>query len=311
MSIIGEKDSAGNITTNSLLRQDILRYNSEVLNSEKKAFAFSELMEWIVDHNKEIINYYGDLSTRNTTKRNRVASRWDRVKKRLDELMFLKLVREAGNKKTSRGNISPAYEFTDLGHMVSLVITYDNLKDEISKKKRIEHIYQLVCSYLSSNQSSSDKYSLSIFKQFWENNFFVTYLEAFAKSLGLDTAMFGQIDIASAKEADFEKMKHQALKQLSEDEKKLFLYGYKIIVESMFYRNARNLKGYEDIAFKCRGTANQLAVEGYCDNCKLCFHLAIITLNYFYIPSYHSTTTITCIKCEVPKCDDNSYILRS
>ena len=110
---------------------------------------------------------------------------------------------------------------------------------------------------------------MSIGSKFRKNNFFIPYLEAFATSLGIDKPMFGKTDTPPFKEKVFATMKQQAFNQLSDVEKKLFLYGYKIIVESTFYKNLRSIRGYEEIAFRCRGTAYQLAVEGFCQNCKI------------------------------------------
>jgi hypothetical protein len=298
--ILFEKDESDNFSMNSLLRQDILAYYLKVMIPKKAlTFTFYELMEWIIDYNQEISNDYKNLSTRNVPKRNRIPDRWDRVKNKFEELKSLELIKEIGTTKTSRGGITSTYQYTDLGIIVALVI---QLHGNNNKNKTIEEIYHLICHSFSTNQSSSDIYSLSIFQQLWEKKFFVSYLVAFARSIGIENPLFAKnIQFKNPTNEDLVTLKNSALNELEENQKKLFLYNFKMVTESTFCNNSKNLKGFEDAAFRARGSAEQLAVEGYCAKCNLYFPLIIRTIDYFNIPARHNTIVQPCPKCKTPE----------
>lgn len=299
--MIFEYDKSGNLIKNCLLRQDILRYCLVKKPGEDNRFVFSELVVWLIEHNQEISNYYKDLSTRNTPKRNIIANRWDRIKKKFEELKMLELVREVDSKRTSKGVISPVYEYTEFGQLVSLVIDLSRLEIDSARRHLIEKIYNLLCSIFSTNQSVSEKYNLHVFEKLWDNKLFVQYLQAFARQLGCKRLISDEIDDSyNATWRDFLKIKEEAFNALLEEERRIFLYSQKIIIESIFYRSSHDLKGFEEIAFACRGSPWRLAVEGSCQSCRLIWPLEIKTLDYFYTPAYASYTATTCPKCKIP-----------
>ena len=302
IEILFEKDELGNISQNSLLRQDILAYYLKVMFPKKTStFTFYELIEWIIDYNQEISNDYKDLSTRNIPKRNRISDRWNRIKNRIQELKSLELLKEIGTTKTSKGGTTSIYEFTDFGIIVALVIQLDGIDDDVNKNKTIEQIYHLICHSFSTSQSSSDRYSLSVFQQLWEKKFFVPYLVAFARSLGIQQPIFSKnIQFQIPADKDFAIIKNKAFNQLDENQKKLFLYTLKMVTETSFFKSSQNLKGFEDVSFRARGSAEQLAVEGYCPKCSLYFALIIRTIDYFNIPGHYQRTVYTCPKCKAP-----------
>jgi hypothetical protein len=302
IDVIFEKDESGNLSLNSILRQDILAYYSEVIiPKNKSSFTFYELIEWIIDYNDEISNDYKHLSTRNVPKRNRISDRWDRVKNRIEELKSLGLIKEIGTAKTSKGGTTSIYQFTDAGVMVILLIQLDGIDDEDNRNKTIEQIYHLICNSFSTNQSSSDRYTLSVIQQLWEKKFFVSYLVALARSIGIQQPVFSKnIQFQIPTDKDFATIKNKALTQLDENQKKFILYALKIVTEGSFFKNSQNQKGYEDASFRARGSAEQLAVEGYCGKCNLYFPLIIRTVDYFNIPGHHKSTVLTCVKCKSP-----------
>jgi hypothetical protein len=303
IDIIFEKNESSNLTLNSLLRQDILAYYLEVIIPKSKTtFTFYELIEWIIDYNDEISNDYKDLSTRNIPKRNRISDRWDRVKNKFQELKSLELIKEKGTEKTSKGGTTSTYQFTDIGALVALVIQLEAMENEDAKNKTIELIYHLICCSLSTHQSISNKYFLSVFRQLWENKLFVSYLVAFARSIGIEQPLFTKnIQFQIPTDKAYQTIKRNALNQLDENQKKLFLYSFKIVMESSFLKNSQNPKGFEDVSFRARGSAEQLAVEGYCEKCNLYVPLIIRTIDYFNIPGHHNSTVQTCPKCKIPE----------
>jgi len=302
IDIIFEKDKSGKLTLNALLRQDILRYFPDVLKkTENSEFTFSDLVVWLLKHNEEFFNYYQNPSTRNIPIRNRISHRWDRVKKRFEELTSLELISEVGNKKTRTGIITSVYVFTDFGQVVSLVVYLAGLEAGPNKNNIIEDTYNLLRSIYLKNKSSLDRYSLSIFEQLWKKRLFVLYLESISLTLGSDATIFDKLNpIPRVHDEDFIQIKKEALKQLAGNEKKAFLNSFKTVVEAKFCNSSLNFRGFEEVLSRCTGNAEELAVEGFCQNCKLYFPLVITTIDYFCLPSHADHMLITCQRCKVP-----------
>ena len=126
-------------------------------------------------------------------------------------------------------------------------------------------------------------------------------LQSMSLTFGSNGAIFDNLNpIPKVKDEDFTSIKKWAFNQLGENDKKVFLYSFKIVVESKFCNSSENPKGLEDAAFRCRGNVNGLAVEAFCKNCNLYFPLIISTLEYFFLPSDTSHMLITCLRCKMP-----------
>jgi hypothetical protein len=74
---IFQKDNDGNYSQNARLYQSILQYFLVLKDdhSNNDSFRFWDLAKWLMEHNQEFVNYYRELSTRNTTMSNRIEAR--------------------------------------------------------------------------------------------------------------------------------------------------------------------------------------------------------------------------------------------
>lgn len=300
MSRFLEKNKSGKFTPNSLLRYNILQYYTDVLKpNNESTFLFSELVKWIITRNDEISNYYKGPSTRNIPIRNRIANNWDRIKKRFEELKYLRLIVDSDTQKSFKGKNVQLYEYTTPGRLVSLILYLKALEEGEQKSRTVLEIYIVMRSFFS-NQSALSKFGLSILEQLWKKKYFPFYIEVMAISFGSDERIFDD-SIRGWSHLDLTKMKMTAFSQLSEKEKKVFLYFVKTSIENIFYTNSEFSKDFEGTAFSCRGKENKIAVEGFCTNCKLTISHVIKTLDYFHAPAITGTKINgPCPKCKTP-----------
>lgn|GEM_PF-5302883 len=301
MSRFLEKNKSGKFTPNSLLRHDILRYYTDVLKPNKEStFLFAELVRWIVTHNDEMSNYYKGPSTSNIPIRNRIFNNWDRIKKRFEELKYLRLIEESDIQKSLKGKKVQLYEYTASGQLTSLILYLMALEEGERKERTVLEVYLVMRSFFS-NQSALSKFGLSILEQLWKNGFFPFYIEVMAISFALDKPIFSDSILGWSYE-DLTEMKKTAFGQLTEKQKKVLLYFIKTAVENIFYTNSEFNKEFEETAFSCRGKENRIAVQGFCTNCRLTFSHVIKTLDYFEAPALTGAK----INGRCPKCKTNS-----
>jgi hypothetical protein len=300
MSRFFEKNKSGKFTPNSLLRYNILQYYTDVLKPNREStFLFSELIKWIIKRNDEISNYYKGPSTRNIPIRNRISNNWERIKKRFEELKYLRLIIESDTKKSLKGKSVQLYEYTTSGRLASLILYLISLEEGEQKNRTVLEIYLVMRSFFS-NQSALSKFGLSILEQLWKKKFFPFYLEVMAISFGSDKRIFDD-SILGWSYLDITEMKKTAFSQLTEKEKKVLLYFIKTTVENIFYTNSEYNKDFEETAFSCRGKEKRIAVEGFCTNCKLTFSNIIKTLDYFSAPAITGAKISgPCPKCNMP-----------
>ena len=284
-----------------MLRHDILRYYVEVLKPNKRStFLFSELVKWIITRNDEISNYYRGLSTRNIPIRNKISNNWDRIKKRFEELKYLRLIVESDIHKSFKGKSVQLYEYTTAGQLASLILHLMALEEGEQKSRTVLQTYLVMRSFFS-NQSALSKFGLSILEQLWKNGFFPFYIEVMAINFGLDKPIFNDNSMRGWSYLDLTEMKKTAFTQLTEKEKKFILYFVKTTVENIFYTSSEFDKDFEEIAFSCRGKEYKIAVLGFCTICKLTFSQVIKTLDYFEAPAVTGAKINgPCPKCKTP-----------
>jgi len=98
----------------------------------------------------------------------------------------------------------------------------------------------------------------------------------------------------------YTEIKKQALESLGKNEKKVFLNSFKTVVEAKFCNSSKNLREFEETLFQCKDNVQVLAVEGYCQNCRLYFPFIMETIDYFFLPANGEHMLFACERCNLP-----------
>jgi hypothetical protein len=149
-----------------LLLQDLLNYSlviNELPLKQYKRFKLQEILNWIVRNNKKI-KYRYDKSHIRYSKR--VHDNEEVIKRRFDLLLQLNLIRVAGFAKAEKLYLQvPAYEYTESGILLALIVKGLNLKNVIAitkgkekiveLEKRLEKTYQYIYEILTGKINNS------------------------------------------------------------------------------------------------------------------------------------------------------------
>jgi hypothetical protein len=93
ISSIFENDEQGNYTKDALLYQDIIHYYL-ILGGTDKRFRLRELQRWLVQNNREIIDFYQD-SKSHTKISNRIHAKEGRINSKFVYLITGQLIKES------------------------------------------------------------------------------------------------------------------------------------------------------------------------------------------------------------------------
>jgi hypothetical protein len=157
------------------LYQDILRYAREDLNPDfpesknNHSFTAWKLTDWLVDNYEEYREYYKDLSTWNTPKKVRIASRVERIDGILDKFTELGLILSLGKAKARRGDtITTIYSVTSLGYLLAWIVNSFDAKNPAEQK-----IYDIMDHYFRDDDpSSKDIFYSILYRKFKEMGVF-------------------------------------------------------------------------------------------------------------------------------------------
>lgn len=154
------KDNSS-FTKDAAFYHDLLNYNFTINKSilDNIHFHLSDIQNWMVQDNNEIVNYYKDLSTRNVTKSIRVSYRKGRIKNKFEDLIKLNLIYVDGTKKAEKVNVDiPLFAYTKFGILLALIIKSMNLRKIIS----IERDQNKILNY----EKESEKINQTIYELF-------------------------------------------------------------------------------------------------------------------------------------------------
>lgn len=124
----------GKHNNDQLLYQDILLYST--ING---TFRFSELGQWLVRNNREMLSYYDSTSSKkNTPYARRVHGQTKRIQNKLDDLVGLKLidVKEPVEARKNKMIGTPSYSSTKPGYLLRWLI---KAKDEEYSNYSVTH----------------------------------------------------------------------------------------------------------------------------------------------------------------------------
>ena len=133
-------------TKNALFYQDLLNFSFAINPSifDVIPFRLTKIQNWMVENSNEIVEYYKDLSTKNTPRSKRVSYRRERIKNKFEDLIKLNLVYVHGTGKAEKVNVDiPLYAYTKYGILLALVIKSQNLKRMLSLERDHNKVYKL------------------------------------------------------------------------------------------------------------------------------------------------------------------------
>ena len=185
------EDQHGQYVEDALLYQMIMKYSIEFLNKDypenhnqqQPTFTARMLTRWLVENFKPFVEYYKDGFTRNTPKRNRIASRIERIRNMINDLVSLTLIQE-----DNEANATSYFKYTDSGYLIAWVIqSFDSSKREYALYK----IYRIHQVNFENRPSSADIFSLSLEKKYMDSGVFDDFvINPLIETLHSDTKNF-------------------------------------------------------------------------------------------------------------------------
>ena len=287
ISEIFQSDENG-FYTDALMYQDILRFSDD-----KTCFTRTEVDNWLLRHNQELINDYKDLSTRNIPYSTRRANKKDRLDRIFNNLLDMKVIVHSGTttaKKLKKMDIE-TYSINKSGKLILEIIKNMSLKNELfaaqknDQSEELENnhlmIYDLITSIFV--VSEDIPYRSTVFKEFLINlqnkklfSKFVDYvilivrLNHYITSISHLVHVVLDLMLNRAPERNlFIDLFYESASSLGPEGKEIFLYDRKLEIEENFKNNIKGYsREYEKRCFDKRADYNNILLEGECNKCK-------------------------------------------
>jgi hypothetical protein len=312
------REKNGSFSLNSRLYQDILRYFFVVNNNSNNdgTFRFSELANWLIDNNSEIVNYYKDLSSRNTNRSNRVEARKDRIKSKLFDLINLDLIQVSGKTKakTIDTNID-LYKYSEDGRVIAWLL---QSMDPEKRENADNQIFEILCSKLEKIGSTDSLFCVAIFKTMKERGLFGKFADLLRQVLNDSTPVRNVSDLLSAvrvsnniKEAAKNNPSaaredlYAIIRRMDLKRRKLFFHQVKLDVENRMQNIAENPAGYEELRFSIADKPWLVATEGRCKKCKHLVEKEAELLPYMELRVAQRTSMVL----DCPDCEEERSVL--
>jgi hypothetical protein len=164
---IFEKDKDGYYTKRARLYQDIIRYSVVKLNKniekDENEFKHRELARWLLQNNLELVNRYKEPSTRHITISNRVEDTQERIKKKIEDLVRMKLIARIGRIKQEKGTGSvDLYAYRQFAYFIAYIIEFIGAEN---KAYLATKILDLIKSFADVNKSFTMNFVYRFFKK--------------------------------------------------------------------------------------------------------------------------------------------------
>ena len=320
---IFEKDNYGNYTKDALLLQDILCYPLKNIEDGIYNFVFKDrdLASWLIDNNNEFINYYKDLSTRNITKSNRIENRLPRIKGNVQDLIKLGLIEKIGTTRAEKVDAQvTVYRYTQPGVFIGWIIMSMNPE---KKAKAEEEIYKILRIWNNGIGSSYSLFKLILLRKAKEKGTFGVHVDCLRSILHSGKSIKSMRDLFS--DSAFEKIPEfdqlmdkasknpfaisrstiEALDEMPQEKREMFLYTMKQDIENEMMDITHNREEYEKMRFKYRDDFSVVVLMAYCFRCKYSFSDAIDLL--FYLQTKFAPNLGVGSDC--PQCKTKSSVI--
>ena len=305
---IFQKDKEGNYTKNALLYQDILRYSIDGNYKENDtSFRTRNLAKWLLEENEEFLNYFKDPSTQHFTISNRIENKLDRIKEKINDLIKFGLIEQSGMVKETKGNgLIPLYRFTKPGYLVAWSV---ESKYPDRSENAINKIYNLMQENLRESPASNDKFFSIFYRKCRDVGLFPDIVALIRRLLELDKPIidfpknFQHLILRplgnTEKSIEVVRLWDEAFDELDHESKLLFLHQIKLVLDISMEERVMAFREYEKLRFKIRAIPGIIALEGYCEDCRLYTPAGISTIEYIHkIQLSPESVTGRCPTCE-------------
>ena len=316
ISMIFKKNKDGSYTRSSLLYQDILKYSidGKFKENDNKSFRLWNLTRWLLEVNMEFINHFKDPSTWNYTKANRIESRLDRIKIRVDELVNIGLIFQSGTAKESKGTgIVPIFQFTIVGNVIAWILESMNVD---KRQYALDQLYNLFQINFKDNKSSTDSFNSLYFQKLKEHGLFGNYIDRYKELLKSESPVMNRHGFFQhllilptynvESDIDFWSLWYNSVLQLDPDKRQLLMHHTKLDIERRAEDECHAFGDFEKVRFECRDNPNSVTIEGYCRKCNLYTTAAFKLDGYLAMVNKAYPNGIIVTKC--PNCNKDDSL---
>jgi hypothetical protein len=282
----------GRYTYDALMYQDILRYS--ILHNYDypafKTFTVYGLTGYLIDHFSPFINEFKELSKRNKSRHNKILSKLDGVKSKVDDLVNLGLIEQFEPSRASRGStITNRYQYTESGCLIAWI-----LEGAKSRKKLLaeEQLYNLLDIDYVDTASSHDVFVLGLYTKYRQRGVFGEFVidilrarlnDSNAKIMNMKE-LFLNLGVLHFTDKDkatlHSELWSETMNELDEEMKKYVLQNIKLEIEQEMERQVKYIRGFEELRYQLRNQPNILALEGVCQSCGLPSPIQIEIIEY-------------------------------
>jgi hypothetical protein len=311
---IFQRDNDGSYSQNARLYQDILKYFLIPKDDNNNdTFRFWDLAKWLMKNNEEFVNYYQDFPTRNVTMSNRIEARKNRIKSKLNDVIYLDLIRIGGTTKasTTDANID-LYRYTENGCLIAWLI--QSMYPE-KRENADNEIHKILCSHFENEGSSDSLFYVIAFNIMKDRGLFGNFANLLRQVLYDGKPIWSISELLSAVRPPKHLIEngaknpaaiigdiHEIIRGMDPAKRKLFFYHMKTSIEERMQKSLCMPAEYEKLRFEIRDKPLLVAIEGICKECKCPVHIAIEILGYLetkFVPQ--ARLTQDCPHCKKEK----------
>lgn len=293
ISEVFQNDKNGFYNKDALMYQDILRFSDD-----KNGFTSTELYNWLLRHNQELINDYKDISTRHIPYSKRIANKKDRLDRIFNDLLNLKVIVPVGTVQAEKIDIEVrTYSIGKSGRLILEIIRNINSKNELIaaqrkrdpsliqiRTKELENshlkIYNLVTTMFIINDEIpyrsvvlkefvDNLQNKKLFSKFVDYVIFVLHLNPIRDTFHLLSVVLNFILNNAPERNMFIDLFYDSANKLGSEGKEIFLYERKLEIEENFKNNIRRYsREYEKQCFVERADYKKIVLEVECNECK-------------------------------------------
>jgi hypothetical protein len=229
-------------------------------------FRFTEIGNWLIEHYRPFREKYANSHIPRTY---RLHSNRDFIQRRIDNLIDLRLINKHGSVKSRKNNTdTPTYSFTEDGIYFAWLIKARNSKGK-DRLNSIEMIFNKLMSNLSLNDSSFTLFIMKLLTKCKDKGIFPNLIDdekliLVGGSL-LDTSSTFLRRLLSSQARKFFV---ETIKELDRNTQKLFLFQFKLDIETRFAEYFINAE-WEVMRYDKIHDPAKLTVQGYCETCGL------------------------------------------
>jgi hypothetical protein len=276
---IFEKKNEQNYTDKAKLYQDILNFCIEQDEGGKLQFKHREIATWLLEHNEELMYFYSG-SRAHTKKSIKIENTQERIKKRIDDLVKLDLLRVGETVQEKGVGTTNLYKITVYAILLGTLIKDIRASDEQTKKSADNRLYRLFEQEFSRYKTSFSQFKLRLYSKLVAEDLFTIFVgDVMRKALLSNTPPLNMKDLLlrepiitfdqkmKDKVDRYVKLWFESLNELDPETKSLLLFNIKTERENEIMIRSSGPWSYESMRFQYRQDYNSIVVEGLCNNC--------------------------------------------